>query len=77
MELLSAEPRKYPREFATKSRPDKFSAERPEPNAKARSEPIRRDPASEPIHSPVVPRKVKYAPTHPAAYRKKAKPKSK
>jgi len=77
MELLNAEPRKYPTELATNITTDKLSVERITPNPAARTEHIRIDPASEPTHSPMTPLKRKYALTQAAAYAKKAKPKSK
>ncbi len=73
---LSAEPRKYPNEFATNRMTDSFNVERATPHPAAKIKPITRDPASKPSHSPAAPRKTKYAPTQQAAYAKKAAPKS-
>src|SRR5687767_8114982 len=73
-ESLSADPKKYPIEFATKRIKTNFGTEHICLNPAAKTSAIKSDPASDPSHSPAPPRNLKYAATQPTAYNRNARP---
>src|SRR5215475_287931 len=67
-------PRKYPAELAINSTAACEKKVFMTPNANAMTSAINMEPIIEPANSPATPRSVKYEPTQPAAYMRKAIP---